>query len=57
MSPEEVEKIAPIDRTETIWKGYEMRNEQLCGMEVKWEIPEWIKEGDGPHSYICFFLI
>ena len=51
MSPEEVDKITHIDRTEKIRRGFEMRDGKLRSIDVKWDVPKWSTEGDGSHSY------
>jgi GNAT superfamily N-acetyltransferase len=50
MSPDEVENVADIDRTERIRTGYKLRDGQLQQMQVQWDSPPWIREGSGVHT-------
>jgi GNAT superfamily N-acetyltransferase len=50
MSPDEVDKVADLDRTERIRTGYEMRDDQLKKLDVHWDSPPWFTEGAGVHS-------
>lgn len=50
MSPEEIEKIRQIDRSETIRSGYRVADGQLQEIAVEWDVPPWHTGEDGPHS-------
>ena len=48
--PEEVTKIADIDRSERIRIGYKQIGRELEQMAVNWDSPTWAREGDGDYS-------
>jgi ribosomal protein S18 acetylase RimI-like enzyme len=50
MKPEEIIRLADIDREERIRTGYEIRDGVLHKMAVKWDTPAWFTEGDGDHT-------
>ncbi|MEM7335437.1 MAG: GNAT family N-acetyltransferase [Chloroflexota bacterium] len=50
MSPNEVSKIANIDRSETIRVGYRFENGALQQMVVNWDSPSWALEGTGEYT-------
>jgi ribosomal protein S18 acetylase RimI-like enzyme len=43
-------RIAEIDRSEVIRVGYVVRDGTLRRIDVEWDSPDFVKEGDGPHS-------
>ncbi len=42
--------VASIDRSETVETAYRLRDGELEPRSVRWEVPRWDPEGDGPHS-------
>jgi len=50
MQPEEIDRLADIEREERIRIGYEIRDGALHKMAVNWDTPAWFKEGEGPHT-------
>ena len=50
MEPEELSLISQIDRSEVIRTGYVQRGGALKRLEVNWDSPGWVPEGDGEHS-------
>lgn len=50
MEPDEVVRIADIDRTEIIRKGYRVKDGELEQLEVEWDSPAWTSKGNHPHS-------
>ena len=49
MDPDEVTRIGEIDRTERIRTGYEYSGSELQQLDVVWDSPPWMAEGDGEH--------
>lgn len=50
MEPNEVVRIADIDRAETIRKGYRVENGRLEPLRVIWDSPAWTSDSDPHHS-------
>ena len=50
MQPDEVERISELDRSEHITRAYEVKAGVLAQVEVDWQVPNWLTEGDGDHS-------
>jgi predicted N-acetyltransferase YhbS len=50
MAPEELGRLADIDRSERVRLGYRMEEGQLVAEEVDWHVPNFLREGHGPHS-------
>jgi len=46
----EVGRVAEIDRKEIIRKGYVYRDGELQKIDVVWDIPGFLVDGDGEHS-------
>jgi ribosomal protein S18 acetylase RimI-like enzyme len=42
--------IGHIDRSEVIRVGYEARDGRLVRIDVEWDSPDFLKDGDGEHS-------
>jgi ribosomal protein S18 acetylase RimI-like enzyme len=51
MKPEEIVRLADIDRGERIRTGYEIQDGELHKMDVNWDTPSWSTMGDGPHTF------
>ena len=54
MDPDEVTRIGEIDRTERIRTGYEYSGSELQQLDVVWDSPPWMAEGDGEYSVAAF---
>jgi N-acetylglutamate synthase-like GNAT family acetyltransferase len=50
MDPDEIVRVGEIDRSERIRIGYEMRDGHLHRMEVDWDAPNFLAEGEGEHT-------
>lgn len=50
MAPDEVGKIAEIDRSERIRTNYRYAEGELQSMAVNWDSPAWSTEGDGDYT-------
>ena len=50
MAPNEVHRLAEIDRAEEIRIGYEVEGGRLRRIEVRWDTPSFYLEGDGDHT-------
>jgi ribosomal protein S18 acetylase RimI-like enzyme len=50
MGPEEIGRIAEIDRAEQVRIGYEVQEGELSKLHVQWDIPNFIHEGKGEHT-------
>ena len=59
MTPDEVHRLAEIDRSEEIRTGYEVEGSQLRKIDVMWDTPSYDLEGEGDHtvSYITAFCL
>ena len=47
----DLSRIAEIDRSEVIYIGYEVRKGALAEIDVLWDIPNFIAEGEGEHTF------
>lgn len=50
MEPDEVARVGEIDRAEQVRTGYEYIGGELQQLEVNWDSPTWLAEGDGEHT-------
>lgn len=50
LEPEEVTRIAEIDRSERIVTGYTFEEGELVTQTVDWDVLTWFAEGEGEHS-------
>ena len=50
MDPDEVVRVGEIDRSERIRTGYEYRDGQLVKMDVNWDTPSFLMEGESEHT-------
>jgi predicted N-acetyltransferase YhbS len=50
MTDAELPRIADIDRSESVHVGFSLRDGDLVGTAVHWDIPDFFKEGDGDHT-------
>ncbi len=50
MVPEEINKVGEIDRAERIRTGYVYEQGQLWRLEVNWDTPSFLVEGEGEHT-------
>ena len=50
MQEAELARIGEIDRTETIRVGHEIRGQELASMDVEWNVPPFITDGEGEHT-------
>lgn len=50
MDAEEVYKVAEIDRSERIRTGYIQEEGQLQEIEVNWDTPSFLVDGEGSHT-------
>jgi ribosomal protein S18 acetylase RimI-like enzyme len=50
MEPDEVVRIAEINRAEQIRVGYTIECDHLQRIEVNWDTPDFIRDGQGEHS-------
>ena len=46
----DIDRLAEIDRSETVRVGYTYHDGMLQAREVDWHVPPWFTEGDSPHS-------
>ena len=50
LRPEEIVRIAEIDRSEHVTKGYKVKSGRLVAEAVDWNVPRWPKEGSDDFS-------
>jgi ribosomal protein S18 acetylase RimI-like enzyme len=50
MEPDEVNRVAEIDRSERVRTGYVYENGKLKKMDVQWDSSAWRDEGEGEHT-------
>jgi GNAT superfamily N-acetyltransferase len=50
MTPEDLPRIAELDRTEHVTLAYEVADGRLREKTVDWRIPAWSPEGDAEHG-------
>ncbi len=46
----ELSKIAEVDRSEHSRKGYEIHEGEILSMDVDWDVPRFMPEGEGEHT-------
>lgn len=50
LAESDLSRIAEIDRSEVIRIGYEVRERVLAEIDVMWDTPNFIAEGEGEHT-------
>lgn len=50
LAESDLSRIAEIDRSEVIHIGYEVREGAILEMDVMWDTPNFIAEGEGEHT-------
>lgn len=50
MSPDELPKLAEIDRSEKVRINYTFQDGKLTSSKVDWQVPSFFLEGEGEHS-------
>ena len=50
LPPDEIGRLADLDRSEEVRLGYRMDGAGVVSMPVEWNIPRFRREGDGDHS-------
>ena len=50
MDPEELYRLAELDRFGRIRVGYRMDGDQLLEMEVEWDTSNWLQHGENEHT-------
>jgi len=50
LSPDDLELIGDIDRSEQIDVGYTVENGELVSREVNWAVPNWSRRGPGDQT-------
>lgn len=48
----ELDRLADIDRTESITRGYVQHGDQLKEIEVEWSAPPWFTDDEHEHSFV-----
>jgi ribosomal protein S18 acetylase RimI-like enzyme len=50
MQTSEIDRIAEIDRSEYVTRGYVFEHGELKAIDVEWNVPRWFAEGDHEHT-------
>lgn len=50
MKTADLNRISELDRSEHVRLAHEVSDGKLTRLEVDWDIPTWLVDGDGDHS-------